>query len=191
MTHRLFTGFPIDPQPTLLECTHYLQRELAEERIRWVQPLNLHVTLWFFGDVSKKDIPSIIQRLQLASCGLPSFTVKVKGSGCFGSSKNPSVLWLGLEKSGTLTQLYLQIVSHLQLPGTHTDEKEYKPHLTLGRAKRINDPSRLKEIIQSIKDKEFQVASIDKYYLYESILRPDGPVYKKIHEFKLSDNIDI
>ncbi|MHC1706794.1 MAG: RNA 2',3'-cyclic phosphodiesterase [Bacteroidales bacterium] len=183
MTKRLFAGFQIIPEPTLITYFSALQQELKNERIKWVEPHNMHITLWFFGDTDAADISLISKQLQTASQGISPFDVTIKGCGTYGRSKNPSVIWMGLEIPEMLKQLYGQIHHNLSEIGIQAEHNEYRPHLTLGRIKGISNPGRLTSILGSMRDMKFQVTKVNGYHLYESRLFPAGPVYTQIETF--------
>jgi RNA 2',3'-cyclic 3'-phosphodiesterase len=63
------------------------------------------------------------------------------------------------------------------------DHRKFKPHLTLGRIKYLKNKPKFFRLVESLKDKEFQKFSASQIILFESILLPQGPVYKPIEKF--------
>jgi len=59
------------------------------------------------------------------------------------------------------------------------------PHLTLGRIKFIKDKQMFQKIIDETKGISFQEIIVDKFILYESVLKKEGPVYLALKTFQL------
>jgi 2'-5' RNA ligase len=72
--------------------------------------------------------------------------------------------------------------------GFPRDEREFRPHLTMARLKWINDKKKLKDLLETHKNEDFQEVKINEVIFYESILKPGGPVYKPIEKFILPDS---
>ena len=64
-------------------------------------------------------------------------------------------------------------------------ENYFKPHLTLGRIKTLVNRQDFKTILDKYKATELQNLVVEEIILYESILLPEGPVYKPIDKFSL------
>ena len=47
---RIFAAIKIVPDEELSKLIKRLQTALANEKIKWVEPWNLHITLKFFGE---------------------------------------------------------------------------------------------------------------------------------------------
>ena len=90
------------------------------------------------------------------------------------------VIWLGIEPCDEILLLQEEIEDKLSLLGIKKDFKFF-PHITLARVK-IFDPL-LRQNIGIAERLEFQA---DRFVLYQSILLPSGPEYKKIKEFVFS-----
>jgi 2'-5' RNA ligase len=71
--------------------------------------------------------------------------------------------------------------------GFNPDAREFKPHLTLGRVKWVNDKNYLRDVVSRDKDTFFQEIKVNEIIFYESILRAEGPVYKPIEKFILPE----
>ena len=70
--------------------------------------------------------------------------------------------------------------------GFAKEEREFKPHLTLGRIKYIKNQLDLKNILSQYKDADIQEFKICEVVFYESQLTPAGPIYKVIKKFELN-----
>ena len=76
----------------------------------------------------------------------------------------------------------------LETAGFEVDCKRYRPHLTLGRVRENSVfPSNALLHLESISGKMNLASSpLDRVTLYESVLRPGGPVYSVVYEKKLN-----
>ncbi len=180
---RLFCAVKITPTYHIENALHALQEALYSERINWVDPANMHITLKFFGNTPDNQQNKIITRLKDASRQIEAFSFDVAGCGSFGPPKLPRVIWFGISRSEGFKKLYNQINKNLQHLGYEPDKKEFVPHLTLGRIKNISQQNLLKQMLRSYKDSHFGQFRVDAFYLYQSILTPEGPEYKVIEEF--------
>ena len=103
--------------------------------------------------------------------------------GVFRSTKTPRVLWLGVKDSKELNELAEDVRSSLRRPELYNEDKAFKPHLTLGRMKRIENRYLLTGLIEYYRNTPIQKQLVDKIILYESILGAGGAAYHVLHEF--------
>ena len=138
MARRLFAGVAVAVPDALREWLAGLQRELHADRIRWVRPENLHLTVEFFGETSEERIPALMDALTAAAAAVPAFMLSFGELGVFGGARHPRVIWLGVE-SGGLFALHDQVANALRVCGWQPDPRTFSPHLTLGRITRLRD----------------------------------------------------
>jgi RNA 2',3'-cyclic 3'-phosphodiesterase len=67
--------------------------------VRWVDPAELHVTLWFIGRLDAAQVPGIHDRLADLTAGAAPFDVEVAGAGSFGRGRGRAT-WVGLAAPG-------------------------------------------------------------------------------------------
>ncbi|MCX6271048.1 MAG: RNA 2',3'-cyclic phosphodiesterase, partial [Bacteroidetes bacterium] len=173
------------PKPGMLSYYQALQQELLEERIKWVEPHNMHVTLWFFGEVKEHLIIDINRQLNKAAEGTGPFSMGIRGCGTFGKGRNPTVIWFGLDVPEAMKFLHERITDSLGEIGILGEDREFNPHLTLGRIREVNHPEKMKAILKTMEKLDFQVAVVSSFSLYESKLRPEGPLYIELKKFNL------
>lgn len=183
---RLFIAIKFHPSDTLLEVFRSLKENLREDKIKWVEEHNLHLTLKFFGDTEETMIPAIRKAMNAAAGRSPGFDLELKGTGIFGSRYDPRVIWLGIEPCPGLQSLYENLWEELGKPGYVPDSQNFVPHLTIGRVKSIRNKRFFQEVIQQYKEGLIQRETVRELYLFESILQPAGPIYKVIDSFILS-----
>lgn len=182
---RLFTAIPMPLSDNVKSNIRLMQQSLKDERIRWIPPENMHLTLRFFGDTPGKRVPDIVQALRQAVTNQPSFTMVLNRTGVFGSKHNPRVIWLGFEENPEINQLKSSIMKSLEEIGMFEDRQNFVPHLTIARIKRLSDKVYFQKVIDTYKDRFYQEIFCDKLVLYESILEPAGARYKVIEDFSL------
>ena len=107
--------------------------------------------------------------------------MKVLSCGAFPNSKNPRVIWLGVDYDGgqKILQLSKDVNLTLGRIGLKND-KSFKPHLTIFRVKtRIGDISN--ELLK-FKDVEFGKQMVSRIVFKKSELSKNGPEYTNLGE---------
>ena len=168
MARRLFAGVAVASPDVLREWLAALQRELHADRIRWVRPENLHLTVEFFGETSEERIPALMDALAGAAAAVPPFTLQFGGLGVFGGVRHPRVVWLGVE-SGGLHTLHGRVADVLREAGWQPDPRKFSPHLTLGRVTRIRDPRTFQAAVARREQGPVQEQAVPELILYESL----------------------
>lgn len=184
---RLFVAVKIKPGPDLLNTLNRLKKELQYEKINWVDEKNLHFTLKFLGKTDEAEVTTITKALENIAQTTQAIDIRIENLGIFGSRYDPRVIWAGIESSETLLALGENILNKLDEAGFKRDRQNFVPHITLGRIKHIRDKKLLKVVIDRNKVIWHQNDRINSIYLYESILRPEGPQYKVVKTFHLQD----
>ncbi len=185
MSKRLFIAVKIKPSEEFLNVFYELKETLFDEKVKWVEEHNMHITLKFLGDTAEGDIPAIIGTLKPIAERHKSFFITARSIGTFGGKKNPRVIWVGLEETGVLEKISLEIDTALNELGFERETRKFSPHLTLGRIKLIKDTNALFNIVENLKGEAFQKYKVEKFTLFESKLSPKGPKYFSLHEFDL------
>lgn len=181
MSKRLFIAVDIPVSDDMIEFSQMLKKKLINERVRWVRLTNFHLTLKFLGDTEDSIIPDIIKRLQQTVSGIKPFEINIKGMGKFSSSGHTKVIWLGVEDlNKVLNNIAEQLNTSLVDLGFKFERTPYKPHLTLGRVKYIHNENILLDLINKYSNTPFQNHKVKELILYQSILKPSGPIYKRL-----------
>ena len=156
------------------------------DKIRWVKPHQLHITLRFMGQTPGGALADVRDRL--TSVDIPAFDLAVRGAGVFpggASTKRARVLWLGLEPVEPLVRLKHAIDACLG-PDTERGNREFSPHLTLARFTERPDPTltRFLSQHQAYRSARFQVAC---FKLYQSTLHSSGAVHEVVATYPLAE----
>jgi 2'-5' RNA ligase len=183
---RIFIALKIEPGDTLLRMISSLKSLPGNERINWVDPANIHLTLAFLGDTDEEmiKIADIAVRQQCRGSG--EFSFKLSGTGVFRNYRDPKVIWAGIEECPNLTRLNNLISTALCDAGFKLEKRPFKPHITLGRIKSIKDPKAFESAVERYRSTFFQEVAVNEVILFESILKPTGPVYKPLGKFMLA-----
>jgi 2'-5' RNA ligase len=182
---RLFAGIEIDDivrerAARIAESARAaLDRALS---IRWVPPQNLHITLWFFGEVPDRGAADILNAIDdpfLAS----SFDLHVAGLGAFPQSGIPRTLWLGVKTGGdSLTRVHAELATRLRPIGLEAEGRPLSPHMTLARVKGVLSDARPPEVRALWRDLPADAGScrVSALTLFRSRLSPKGAAYEPL-----------
>ena len=151
--------------------------------VKWVKPENMHLTLLFFGSISLEELDRIKEVLSNSIPGIKPFSIRLKSLGTFPDPSRPRVLWVGVrEGSDSLESLYKRVRDSLKFMKIKEAEREFHPHLTLGRFKSPRVNRELRSLLGEYRDFEFGEDVVDRVILFKSDLKPDGPIYTKLKE---------
>jgi 2'-5' RNA ligase len=82
---------------------------------------------------------------------------------------------------------YICLTEMLKQHGFTTDNKPFKPHLTLARIRNEFRGSQIASMTDRYQDTEFGLVIINRIVLFESISSEGGPVYKPLFVKNLSE----
>jgi len=182
---RTFIAIKIDPGKLLLEQFRMFKKRFKEERINWVPEDNFHLTLRFIGNTTREQLYELVNGLEEVAAQQKKIGFTLAGAGYFKSKGNPRVLFIKIEETENLKQLAIHVEEAIVSVGFQPELKPFRPHLTLGRIKNLENRLRFTSIIDDLPVKEYQQVKVSEFILYQSILSADGPTYKPIQKFKL------
>lgn len=185
---RLFLAIPIKTNNNgFIPLIEGLKLRLShEQRINWVKPQNIHLTLKFIGDTHPDEIPQIIENIDIMVKRHKCFTMNFNSTGIFGSRYAPRVLWLGMQNTPQeLYDLEEDTLSTFDKLGFIRDRQNFVPHITLCRIKDLCEKQYFQKIVAGIEQKPYIEQNVNEIILFQSILRPEGAIYKKIKGFDL------
>lgn len=180
----------IEPPENVLQEISHLQEKLKREisgRLSWTKPQGQHLTLKFFGDISKEDINNIYSAVQKRVVAEAKLNLKIEKLGVFPDARRPRVLWCAVAGDvERLINLQKKLDGDFAAIGFPAEERSFKAHLTLAR---IKDPRDITGMSEALKKHDSFIAGefiADKLFLFQSNLSPQGAVYTKLAEFALS-----
>lgn len=166
-----------------------LRQAMPDTPIRWVRPEAIHLTLRFLGDTDLELVAGLKQGLASLGRANGGFPIKVGGIGCFPNGRRPRVVWIGVEeKTGALTELQRSVEAFCRELGYPPERREFSPHLTLGRVRRGGETQtgvKLGRFIEMDRSTSLGEAPVEEVILFESLLRPEGAVYRRLATARL------
>ena len=137
---------------------------------------NLHLTLKFLDEIEENAINDVKKRL--SSITHPPFELTLKDIGVF-SQKFIKIIWV------KVSGVPLQPLVDNCLNDIFKLENRFMGHITIARVKSLADKNSFLQLINKTRVNEISFMVRD-FYLKESILTKDGPIYKDIDRYKLS-----
>lgn len=182
---RVFIALDLSPEieKNLAELTSQLQSRLPGAPVRWVPAKNIHLTIKFLGDVSVSNLEVLQKLLQSESGRHFPFEFSAGGIGAFPTNSRPRVVWVGIEAPAELQALHRGIDTETARLGYAREEREFSPHLTLGRVSRnatSGDMRQIRDLLSSCKVGFLGATRVQALQLYRSDLRPGGAIYTKL-----------
>ena len=161
-----------------------IQDELrpASTAARWVSTDSIHITLKFLGEIAeerREDIDTALTGLTW----LP-MSIAVRGVGFFPGVRSPRILWAGVE-CPTMEGLANEVDTRLVQAGFDSENRAFRAHLTLARTKETRLENSLVKSAEPMKETDFGSFVADRFYLYQSTLRPGGSLYTRLKEYVL------
>ena len=165
--YRLFAALPVPPDVS--DVLAGLQTGLLGASWRPVQ--NFHITLRFFGDVSKDRAVDL--DTQLAEIKHPPFEVSIEGVGWFGR-REPSSVWARVADTDALTALSSQCERAARRLGLTPDKNPFTPHVTLAylHGQTLEDVEAWAQPRHTVKTPTYWA---DQFHLYSSHMGGGGP----------------
>lgn len=167
----------------IIESIRRIQKKIMANNlnIKFVKPENIHLTLKFLGDTPISDIEEINRSMKNAASDFSPFLLAAKGIGVFPDLHRPRVIWIGIsQETDSLVLLQKKLDKELEKIGFNREKRTFKGHLTIGRIKGKIDKKLFNEILHQYQTFCSKTFSADKIYLFQSLLKPSGPVYAKL-----------
>ncbi len=174
---RTFIAIPI-PE-SCLQILERMQRHLksSSAEVRWTKIPSIHLTLKFLGEIDPAIVPGMAKSLSEISGQVPGFDLRLCGLGSFPSEKSPRIIWCGIHgNTDFLSRLQEKVETVCADFGFSTENRLFRPHLTLGRVKGRGNLKPLMDSVAKGCDLECGFRA-DRFNIYKSVLKPDGAVY--------------
>ncbi len=150
--------------------------------LRFVSPKNLHLTLFFLGEIEEARIPEVVGAVKAGTREINKVCCSaIKPFYLFLGKPEffTHGLWLNVEgQIEVLEKLYEQIKKELETRDFELETRPFSAHITIGRSK---SKSKRFELREKIKGKFM----VDSVAVFTSELTSEGPVYSKIKAISL------
>jgi RNA 2',3'-cyclic 3'-phosphodiesterase len=190
---RLFVGIELSEhvRAAAAAAGERLRERLKRARLaveaRWIPAENLHVTVWFIGEVAEARAGEI-ERALAKPFDVAAFDLAVAGCGAFPPSGPPRVFWFGIASGREpLARISGDVDARLAPLGFEPERRAYSPHLTIARVK---DPGRgnaraIREVLAS-EPGDCGACRIEAVTLFRSRTSPKGATYEALLRVPLS-----
>jgi len=186
---RCFIAIDIDEK--IKSALSGLQRQLQDGvdvkkgDINWVNPENIHLTLKFLGEIKDAKVVEVCNIVKAVAGRHEGFELDIESVGHFGG-RSPKVLWVGTGRGKeNLLELQEDIEKSLASAGWPQETREFSGHLTLCRVRNPKAGMKLAQVSEGYKDFKLGTVSADSVSVYQSELKPAGPVYTRLGNYKL------
>jgi 2'-5' RNA ligase len=174
---RLFVAIDVEDEArdAIVREQKRLGQLLSRAQPRWALPEQIHLTLTFIGEIDSARLTPIVDAMSRDFARAP-FRLVFGGLGVFPAHGAPRVLWIGVsEGEGRVVELQEDVARRLAAVGVTSDERPFRPHLTLGRWRdgRPSDRSR----VAAAAPAPISGGSVEAVTLYESRLSPSGATH--------------
>ncbi len=177
---RAFVAVDID-DPKILSAVDAAQQDLRATGadLKMVEPQNVHLTIWFLGEISQETLEAVKQSLM--DVRFSPFNLRVAGIGYFPGGRSVRVIWAGVEDAdGQLNHIYRQLRQRLAPLGFKPDRRGFSPHFTIARVRSNRGRDALPARIQKMEATVLGIQRVETLKLKRSVLTPRGPIYSDL-----------
>ena len=176
---RLFLAIPLAAEAAtqISALTGRLRRR--DDGFRWTSPTSWHITLQFLGETGPTQSSCLATALD--SVRAAPVPVQFESLACFERS---GVFVLEIHSAPALLALQQLVVTATRPCGFLPENRSYRPHITLARARSAAHLAALRTRLQQPTSLPHFMASA--FHLYESFLSPAGARYEVRRSFPLA-----
>lgn len=153
--------------------------------VKWVNPDSIHLTLKFLGEIKDEKTVEVCNIVKDVADRHESFDLDVETVGHFGG-RSARVVWVGCgHGSDALRKLQKDVEQQLAAAGWPEEKREFTGHLTLCRVRNVKAGFKLAQLTDAYKDFKLGTMPADSIIVYQSQLRPSGPIYTPLGNYEL------
>ncbi|MBI5230892.1 MAG: RNA 2',3'-cyclic phosphodiesterase [Coriobacteriales bacterium] len=188
---RCFVALPLPEcllTPLVEACEAIRMTDRAWRDQKWVKPENIHVTVKFLGSVPEEDIDALAASLTDSFASAQAFELPFAGLLPMPTRRRATMIWASfLDPDGHAAAL-AAAAERAALPfGVPVDERAFKPHATLVRARArrtLHEDAIL--AAQDVLSHAPKNVSVRRVTFLSSELTRTSPVYRELAEWKLA-----
>ena len=170
---RAFIAVPISDE--VKEKVEPFRKALEVEGVKVVEPENLHITLFFLGEIDERRTAEVMAAMGRIT--VQKFGLNFSGAGVFPNPNFIRVVWVGCE-SKELNDVYNALAPSISKMGYELEG--FSAHLTIARVKSPAAKEKVKAAVAKFRDARFGSCIVDRIVLFKSTLTPKGPVYEEV-----------
>lgn len=176
--HRIFIAVPLTAE--IRDSAAQARRTLAAygERLRWVQPQHLHLTLQFLGNITTVQVTKAIDAAEEAAGTETPFLVAFGGLGAFPSAAAARVVWVGVTEGASRVGALAERLAHaLRARRFPLEDRPFAPHLTLARVRGTGRPPDLRPDAEALKRIALGTQRVAEIVVMKSVLGSSAPTH--------------
>lgn len=173
---RIFVACP--PTTELLDLySSYISLFQDISGVRWTKSNNLHLTLFFIGEIEEENLNSVIEEVKFIRESFDPFVLEFEKITYRGKAHKPGMIWAQYQKHDSFTELsaliHRSVSKYMTIIPTHLDPI---PHITLARLKKGAElnPVRSNEII--FPDR----FTVDVMEVWKTVTNDEGVIYDRV-----------
>lgn len=177
---RIFAAYPIvgELSEAFLKIS---QINSVTEGIRWTNKDNLHITLFFIGEVEEGKIEKIIPRLESVANDFKPFKLQFDKIEVRTTKRKPSMIWGRFKKCDEYSALSKAIQESVsEFMTIAVSHKDPIPHCTLAR---VQSRAQMEKI--DLTFSFIQTLIIDRVELWMTVQTKDGVRYERLAGFAM------
>lgn len=140
----------------------------------------MHVTLHFIGQADVDHVRNALRTVEAGSC-----YISIRDVGRFKIAGGRTILWAGVDDTEELLAVHDATGRALATTGFTPERRRYRPHVTLARLKPFVRKAVTDAFLEAGRGREFGACTADRFVLYDSVTREDGPRYDEIESYPL------
>lgn len=181
---RLFVGVPLSGAARAAAADAAAPWRDVAPRLKWVDPGLYHLTLRFLGDCTPAQEGALRDALAPALAALPPVDLRLGAALRLPSGRGARVLALACaEGVEALSAVAREVEAVCRRLGHAPETRPFKAHLTLARARQGESlPPALTGALDAPSQPAWRASEV---LLFESVLRPGGPEYRRRQSFPL------
>jgi len=174
---RTFIAFPISKAAVAYagELQVEIGRKNRMTNIRWVEPRKMHVTLEFLGDISGEQADLVRQIIKDKSESQGPFALAFDHIDGLPNVDYPDSIVIKLTPSPEAIKAQKEIHTALAQAGITVQDRDWHPHLTLGRMK-------VRKQVAGLRDLQVEIISwqTDEIRFVNSVMTKNGYEYQSL-----------
>jgi RNA 2',3'-cyclic 3'-phosphodiesterase len=186
--HRIFIAVPL--ADGIRAAAGQARRPLAAygDRLRWVEPAHLHLTLHFLGNISTAMVAEAVAAAEETAGPETAFSITFAGLGAFPSAASARVVWVGVtDGADRLTALAARLGAALRGRRFTLEDRPFAAHLTLARVRGTGRPPDLRRETEAMRRIVLGEQCVTEVVVVKSVLGASAPTHTVVARAALSN----